>query len=32
MSSIVGTREYQRTTIRSWTTTTKLLDLLDGTG
>jgi uncharacterized protein (DUF1697 family) len=29
MSSIVGTPEYQRMTIRSWTTTTKLLDLLD---
>lgn len=30
MSSIVGTPEYQRMTIRSWSTTTKLLDLLDG--
>lgn len=29
MSRIVGTPEYQRMTIRSWTTTTKLLDLLD---
>ena len=29
MSSIVGTPEYQRMTIRSWTTTTKLLALLD---
>lgn len=29
MSSIVGTPEYQRMTIRSWATTTKLLDLLD---
>jgi uncharacterized protein (DUF1697 family) len=27
MSSIVGTPEYQRMTIRSWTTTTKLLQL-----
>lgn len=34
MSRIVGTPEYQRMTIRSWTTTTKLLSLLDegGTG
>jgi uncharacterized protein (DUF1697 family) len=31
MSKIVGTREYQRMTIRSWATTTKLLALLDGT-
>ena len=30
MSSIVGTPEYQRMTIRSWSTTTKLLALLDG--
>ena len=29
MSSIVGTPEYQLMTIRSWTTTTKLLALLD---
>lgn len=29
MSSIVGTPEYQRMTIRSWATTTKLLQLLD---
>jgi uncharacterized protein (DUF1697 family) len=29
MSKIVGTPEYQRLTIRSWSTTTKLLDLLD---
>lgn len=29
MGSIVGTPEYQRMTIRSWTTTTKLLALLD---
>lgn len=29
MSSIVGTPEYQRMTIRSWTTTTKLLQLLN---
>ena len=29
MSSIVGTAEYQSMTIRSWSTTTKLLDLLD---
>lgn len=29
MSSIVGTPEYQQMTIRSWTTTTKLLSLLD---
>ena len=29
MSRIVGTPEYQRMTIRSWTTTTKLLSLLD---
>lgn len=29
MSSIVGTPEYQLVTIRSWTTTTKLLALLD---
>jgi uncharacterized protein (DUF1697 family) len=29
MSRIMGTPEYQRMTIRSWTTTTKLLGLLD---
>jgi uncharacterized protein (DUF1697 family) len=29
MSSIVGTPEYQSMTIRSWGTTTKLLDMLD---
>src|SRR3990170_1274231 len=29
MSSIVGTPEYQSMTIRSWSTTTKLLDMLD---
>src|SRR5690606_6012801 len=29
MSAIVGTPEYGRLTIRSWSTTTKLLDLLD---
>ena len=29
MSTIVGTPEYQRLTIRSWSTTVKLLDLLD---
>ena len=29
MSQIVGTPEYQRMTIRSWTTTTKLLSLLE---
>ena len=29
MSRIVGTPEYQRMTIRSWATTTKLLALLD---
>ena len=29
MSSIVGTPEYQRMTIRSWATTTTLLGLLD---
>ena len=29
MSKIVGTPEYQQMTIRSWTTTTKLLALLD---
>jgi uncharacterized protein (DUF1697 family) len=29
MSRIVGTPEYQKMTIRSWTTTTKLLSLLD---
>lgn len=32
MSSIVGTPEYQQMTIRSWKTTTKLLDLLDDLG
>jgi uncharacterized protein (DUF1697 family) len=30
LGTIVGTAEYQRMTIRSWTTTTKLLSLLDG--
>ena len=29
MSRIVARPEYQRMTIRSWSTTTKLLDLLD---
>lgn len=29
MSKIVGTPEYQRMTIRSWSTTTKLLALMD---
>ncbi len=29
MSKIVGTPEYQQMTIRSWSTTTKLLGLLD---
>ncbi|MGH9132612.1 MAG: DUF1697 domain-containing protein, partial [Ilumatobacteraceae bacterium] len=29
LSRIMGTPEYQRMTIRSWTTTTKLLTLLD---
>ncbi len=29
MSRIVGTPEYQQMTIRSWSTTTKLLDLLN---
>jgi uncharacterized protein (DUF1697 family) len=29
MGRIVGTPEYQRMTIRSWRTTTKLLDLVD---
>jgi uncharacterized protein (DUF1697 family) len=29
MGSIVGAPEYQRMTIRSWTTTTRLLALLD---
>lgn len=29
MGSIVGTPEYKRMTIRSWTTTTRLLTLLD---
>ena len=29
MGKIVGTPEYQQMTIRSWKTTTKLLDLLD---
>ena len=32
MSRIVGTPEYQKMTIRSWTTTTKLLSLLDERG
>jgi uncharacterized protein (DUF1697 family) len=31
MSKIVGTPEYALMTIRSWSTTTKLLGLLDGT-
>lgn len=31
MSKIVGTSEYQLMTIRSWSTTTKLLALLDDT-
>jgi uncharacterized protein (DUF1697 family) len=30
MSRIVGTPEYQRMTILSWTTTVRLLELLDG--
>jgi uncharacterized protein (DUF1697 family) len=30
MSKIVGTPEYKQMTIRSWSTTTKLLALLDG--
>jgi uncharacterized protein (DUF1697 family) len=29
LGTIAGTPEYQRMTIRSWTTTTKLLDLLE---
>jgi uncharacterized protein (DUF1697 family) len=29
MSRIVGTPEYRRTTIRTWSTTTRLLELLD---
>lgn len=29
MSAIVGTQEYKQMTIRSWSTTTKLLELLD---
>jgi uncharacterized protein (DUF1697 family) len=29
MGSIIGTPEYQLMTIRSWSTTTKLLDLLE---
>lgn len=29
MNKVVGTPEYQRMTIRSWKTTTKLLELLD---
>jgi uncharacterized protein (DUF1697 family) len=29
MSTVVGTPEYQLMTIRSWSTTTKLLALLD---
>ncbi len=32
MSRIVGTPEYQRMTIRNWSTTTKLLALLDERG
>jgi uncharacterized protein (DUF1697 family) len=31
MSRIVGTPEYANMTIRNWSTTTKLLALLDGT-
>jgi uncharacterized protein (DUF1697 family) len=30
MSAIVGTPEYALMTIRNWTTTTKVLALLDG--
>jgi uncharacterized protein (DUF1697 family) len=30
LSKIVGTPEYQLMTIRSWSTTTKLLDLMEG--
>ncbi len=30
MNRIVGTREYAQMTIRNWTTTTKLLGILDG--
>jgi hypothetical protein len=29
MGNIVGTTEYQKMTIRSWNTTTKLVGLLD---
>jgi uncharacterized protein (DUF1697 family) len=29
LGKIVGTPEYKRMTVRSWTTTTKLLGLLD---
>lgn len=32
MSRIMGTPEYQRMTIRSWSTTTRLLELLDQRG
>ena len=32
MGRIVGTPEYQRMTIRSWNTTTKLLALVDESG
>ena len=32
MSKIVGTPEYQRMTIRSWATTTKLVAMLDDPG
>ena len=32
MSRIASTTEYKRMTIRNWNTTTKLLDLLDGSG
>ena len=32
MSRIVGTPEYRQMTIRSWTTTTKLLELLEARG
>jgi uncharacterized protein (DUF1697 family) len=32
LSRIASTREYQLMTIRSWSTTTKLLELLDAAG
>jgi hypothetical protein len=32
MSAMMGTPEYRRMTIRNWTTTTRLLALLDGHG